>query len=272
MFVDVWGRARKKALVAIVAAFVALIAVAIAQATGPSVSGKSASIKLPADSDTHAVAAKCSGNDKVIGGGVKNQDALSDQIAGSYPTRRGKWTSLGFRFSSQGSTDKTTSYARCLSSGSVKIRTKKAQLAESGEADAAVAKCKSGEQLLGGGARLSDPLDDYFEGSYPTGGAGWKAVGVTYSSQRPSITSYALCSKHVTTRQTSSTTTMDGNDLYSAKAKCPDHFAVSGGGVKVSAPEVSYVSGTYPKGSSWVAKGQQEGPPSKLTAYAICLK
>jgi hypothetical protein len=53
------------------------------------------------------------------------------------------------------------------------------------------AKCPKGTKMTGGGAELSEPYDDFLQGSYPTGKRGWTAAGYDEGI----VTAHVLCLK-----------------------------------------------------------------------------
>ena len=142
----------------------------------------------------------------------------------------------------------------------------------------ATAKCKQGAKAVGGGHQLSEDVDDYVAGSYPTGKRGWTAgalrtLGFMDSSE---LTTFVRCLKGPKVTTKSATVSLPDDDVSSVTAKCPKRSKVSGGGVAVSPDDpynVAEPAGSYPSGKrEWTAVGEAYDPGAELTGFAKCLK
>jgi hypothetical protein len=160
---------------------------------------------------------------------------------------------------------------------SVVEKSKTASLPNDNQAHSVAATCPKGSAVSGGGLKLSDPADDYFQGSYPQGGS-WKALGYrpTTSTGSSSVTALAMCLHGATISRKSKTRTLPG-DLTptGVVAKCPKGTRLTGGGVEVGDPNVDSVEGSYPSGKSgWkaVAYRNDISGDSTVTSHALCVK
>jgi hypothetical protein len=142
---------------------------------------------------------------------------------------------------------------------------------------AATAKCPKGAKATGGGGQLTDPDNDYFQGSYPAGKRKWTATAArpdTFVGDE-ALTAFARCLKGAKLSMKSASTTLpDDSDAHSITAKCPKGTKVSGGGVKVSNDDynVAEPDGSFPSGNrEWTAVGEAYEPGVELTATARCL-
>ena len=124
----------------------------------------------------------CPDGTHVAGGGGKLTDDLGDYFSGSYPKGNDAWAAVGH------GSGKITATARCIK-GSVTFKKKTVALKNDNATHTATAHCPNGMRSTGGGARLTDPLGDYVQGTYPDGSDGWTAAG--YGVEK--ITAFVVC-------------------------------------------------------------------------------
>jgi hypothetical protein len=166
--------------------------------------------------------------------------------------------------------------AQAAGGPSVVEKSKTASLPNDNQAHSVAATCPKGTEVSGGGLKLSDPVDDYFQGSYPQGDS-WTALGyrTTTSTGSSSVTALAMCLHGTTISPKSKTRTLPGDiTLTSVVAKCPKGTQLTGGGVEVGDPNVDSVEGSYPSGKSgWKGVAYRNSPSdSTLTSHALCVK
>jgi hypothetical protein len=161
-----------------------------------------------------------------------------------------------------------------------KLSTKSATVTLPSDQDThrATAKCKQGAKAVGGGHQLSEDVDDYVAGSYPTGKRGWTAgalrtLGFIDDSE---LTTFVRCLKGAKVTTESATVSLPDDDVASVTVKCPKGSKVSGGGVAVSPDDpynVAEPAGSYPSGKrEWTAVGEAYDPGAELIGFAKCLK
>jgi hypothetical protein len=142
----------------------------------------------------------------------------------------------------------------------------------------ATAQCKQRAKAVAGGHQLSDDVQDYVAGSYPTGKRGWTAGGLRPTSQigDEELTTFVRCLKGAKVRTKNATATLPDDAAASLTVKCPKGSKVSGGGVAVSPDDpynIAEPAGSYPSGKrEWTAVGEAYDPNVELTAFAKCLK
>jgi hypothetical protein len=160
---------------------------------------------------------------------------------------------------------------------SVVQKSKTASLPNDNLAHSVKASCPKGTKVSGGGLKLSDPHDDYFQGSYPKGKT-WTAFGYRASTfpGASNVTASAMCLHGAAVSQESKARTLpnSGNDV-SVVAECPKGTELSGGGVELGDPNVDGVFGSYPSGKSgWKAVAYRNTPSgnSQVTSHALCAK
>jgi hypothetical protein len=157
-----------------------------------------------------------------------------------------------------------------------KLSTKSATATLPGDATthSVTVKCPKGSKATGGGGQLSDDLNDFWQGSYPAGKRGWTADGYRNVLGNAEFTVFARCLKKAKLSTQSATTAVpDDGQAHSATAKCPKGTKVSGGGVQLSAPDITEPGGSYPSGKrEWTGVGRPAGGPGELIVTARCLK
>ena len=73
-------------------------------------------------------------------------------------------------------------------------RSKTIRMTVGGGVQSVTAGCGAGLSATGGGAQLSDPVDDFLAGSFPAGRNGWTAQGVPGSlTTAGTLTAWVLC-------------------------------------------------------------------------------
>jgi hypothetical protein len=143
---------------------------------------------------------------------------------------------------------------------------------------AATAQCKKGSKVVGGGHQLSNDVDDYVAGSYPTGKRKWTASGLRRSTLTgdEELTAFARCLKAAKVSTELESVSLPDDDVASVTVKCPKGSKVSGGGVAVSPDDpynIAEPAGSYPSGKrEWTAVGEAYDPGAELTGFAKCLK
>jgi hypothetical protein len=159
---------------------------------GATISQKSKTRTLPSDITLTSVVAKCPKGTQLTGGGVEVGDPDVDSVEGSYPSGKSGWKGVAIRNAISGDST-VTSHALCVKHASTSVAKKAEALKDGGAVREAVAKCPKGTVVTGGGAQLSDPSQDYVQGSFAQGDRGWAAQGVGSSGNK--LTAYALCLK-----------------------------------------------------------------------------
>jgi hypothetical protein len=154
-------------------------------AKGVKVSTESATTSLENDLAAHAVTAKCPKGTKVTGGGARLADDVNDYVSGSFPASKREWTAEGH------GADNLTVLARCLKGKRVTRASNSLDMPDDGATHTVTAKCPKGTKMTGGGVELSEPYDDFLQGSYPTGKRGWTAAGYDEGI----VTAHVLCLK-----------------------------------------------------------------------------
>ena len=142
-------------------------------------------IGLTDPSALDTVFAKCPKGTWISGGGGQLGDDVNDYLSGSYPYSNRQWLALG-----RGSAT-LASDALCTEGAKPKIRTKSFEMPGDDDTHEVTAKCPRGTVSTGGGGRLSDPVGNYFQGSYPTGKRKWTAAGFDTGT----LTAYVVCRK-----------------------------------------------------------------------------
>jgi hypothetical protein len=239
---------------------------------------KSKSATLQNDSNTHSVAAKCPLGTKAAGGGIKLGDNVNDFVQGTHPspTNPRLWVAEAWRSSSEATTATFTSYALCIK-GQLKTRSKSKTLPADNASHSVTVACPSGTKATGGGTQLGDNVNDYLTGSYPAGSTGWTAAALRVSSQGSdaSVKAWVVClpAGKVTVKSKVFTLPNDGA-THLGTVKCGTAGNVTGGGVKVGAPDFDLPQGSYPAGKTgWTgAAVRGEITDGKFTVYAVCVK
>ena len=152
----------------------------------------------------------------------------------------------------------------------VATKSESATLPADGTTHTVTAKCPNGANATAGGIRLSDDVDDYVQGTYPTGQGKWTAAGFRYPLQPDAeFTAFARCMTGAKTSTEDKTKPLADSETI-VKAKCPKGTVVSGGGAQLADDAGDYASGSFPSGQrEWTAVGHGS---SDLTAQARCLK
>jgi hypothetical protein len=146
---------------------------------------------LPGDENPYGVTAECPRGTKVVGGGIKLADP-GDNVLGSFPAGKRKWTAVANRGSALDS--EVTAVARCLDGGRVKRKSKTGPLLDDGEPHSFTAKCPKRTKALGGGAEPG-PTAASIRGSYPVGKRKWTAIGRVIAPGDIQLTAHVLCLK-----------------------------------------------------------------------------
>jgi hypothetical protein len=81
--------------------------------------------------------------------------------------------------------------AGVASGAKLSTKSETATLPADSDTHTVTAKCPKGTKMTGGGAELSEPYDDFLQGSYPTGKRGWTAAGYDEGI----VTAHVLCLK-----------------------------------------------------------------------------
>lgn len=262
---------------AVLLAALGVIGAGIAHAA--TLTNRTKTITLPANSAIDGVTQGCRGDAKVIGGGAELGDS-DDYITGSYPIGDDQWAATGYHVGAATPDGTLTVQVRCAEDIRVISRSQSTTLPKIGAGDSVTATCPRGTKVAGGGIRMSDESYDWLVGSYPSGPRSWtaSAYGSEFGKDPSSITAFARCLRGVRITTEKTTTFIPGaNENRSARATCPRGTKLTAGGIRLGkADGVDYPRGSYPAGRrSWVVKGSrgQEIPPtsSTLTAYARCL-
>ena len=76
-------------------------------------------------------------------------------------------------------------------------KSKTANLPPDNSVHSATARCPRGLHVLGGGIKLSDPVSDFVQGSFPKRGRLWVAQGFRSGGNvgTEKVTSYAICGR-----------------------------------------------------------------------------
>jgi hypothetical protein len=157
---------------------------------GAKLKTESASITLPDDNDSHSVTAKCPRGTKVSGGGVQlsNDDFNIAEPNGSYPSSKREWTAVGEAYDPG---IELIATARCLKKAKLIRRSESFDMPDDNATHTVTAKCPKGTKTTGGGIELSEPYNDYVQGSYPTGKREWTAAGYDAGV----VTAHVVCLK-----------------------------------------------------------------------------
>jgi hypothetical protein len=152
---------------------------------------KSVTTGLTDDSAAHSVTAKCPKGTKVSGGGValSNDDPFNvAEPSGSYPSGKREWTAVGEAYEPG---VELTAFARCLKRAKLIRRSESFDMPDDSDTHTVTATCPKGTKATGGGIELSEPYDDYDQGSYPSGKRAWTAAGYDAGV----VTAHVVCLK-----------------------------------------------------------------------------
>jgi hypothetical protein len=155
---------------------------------GAKLSTESATADVPTDGAAHSATAKCPRGTKVAGGGIQISDEDLMETGGSYPSGKREWTAVG---EEAGASGEVTATARCLKNAKLVRKSKSLDMPNDGDTHAVTAKCPKRTKAAGGGIELSEPYDDYIQGTYPSGKRGWTAAG--YGDGE--VTAHVVCLK-----------------------------------------------------------------------------
>jgi hypothetical protein len=271
------SHARRRAgwLVTLSAALLVLTA-GVAFAT--SVTLVSKKVTLSADSNTHSAPAKCPLGTHAAGGGVKLGDNYNDFVQGTYPSPTNKrvWVGQAWRSSSESTDASFTTYATCIKGALKFVSHSKSLPADSSTHTTSVA-CPSGTKITGGGIQLGDDVNDYVEGTYPSGSTGWVVAAYRDSSSATASTfkAWAEClpAAQVTIKSKKFSLPQDSAG-HIGKVSCPTGTHVTGGGVKLTTPNEDTPEGSYPAGKTgWNGVAARYGTGTgSFTSFAVCLK
>jgi len=159
----------------------------------------------------------------------------------------------------------------------VTIVSKKVTLPHDSTTHKTTAKCPLGTKAAGGGVRLKDDVNDYFQGSYPTTanrrlwvGEAWRASSQSTDS---AFTVYATCVKGQLKVRSKTKSLPDDSVSHSATATCPAGTKVIGGGTQLGDSLDDYMTGTYPAGTTGWTGSAYRGVTgtASFTAWAVCL-
>jgi hypothetical protein len=157
---------------------------------GAKVTTKSATVSLP-DDDVASVTVRCPKGSKVSSGGVavSPDDPFNiAEPAGSYPSGKRQWTAVGEAYEPGA---EVTGFARCLKDAKLTRRSESFDMPDDGDTHTVTATCPKKTKATGGGIELSEPYDDYDQGSYPSGKRAWTAAGYDGGV----VTAHVLCLK-----------------------------------------------------------------------------
>jgi hypothetical protein len=268
-----WRRAR---WVAASVAAIVVLAAGVALATSVSLVSKSGTLQN--DSNVHVLKATCPTGTKAAGGGVKLGDNYNDFVQGSFPssTNHRVWVGEAWRSSSETATATFTAYAMCVK-GQLKYVSHSKSLAADSTTHTTSVACPTGTRVTGGGIQLKDDVNDYVEGSYPSGSAGWVVQAYRDSGQSTasSFKAWAVCvpSGQVTVKSKKFSLPQDSAG-HIGKVTCPTGTHVTGGGVKLTSPNADTPEGSYPASkTAWDGVAARYGTGTgSFTSFAICVK
>jgi hypothetical protein len=155
---------------------------------GAKMSTESESASIPDDSQAHSATAKCPKGTKVSGGGMQLSDDVLTETGGSYPSGKREWTAVG---EAAGGPGEIIATARCLKSAKLVRKSSSLDMPDDDATHTVTAKCPKGSKATGGGIELSEPYDDYVQGTYPTGKREWTAAGFDEGV----VTAHVICLK-----------------------------------------------------------------------------
>jgi hypothetical protein len=155
---------------------------------GAKLTTETATADILNDAQAHSVTAKCPKGTKVAGGGVQLSNDVDNEIGGSYPSGKREWTAVGEPSSETG---EVIASARCLKGARLVRRSASLDMPGDGATHTVTAKCPKGSKATGGGIELSEPYDDYVQGTYPTGKREWTAAGYDEGV----VTAHVVCLK-----------------------------------------------------------------------------
>jgi hypothetical protein len=161
----------------------------------------------------------------------------------------------------------------------VTIKSKKVTLPADSHTHKVSAECPIGTKAAGGGIKLGDNVNDYFQGSHPssTNRRLWVAEAWRDAAEgsAATFTSYALCVKGQLKIRSKTKTLPNDDTSHSATANCPAGTKATGGGTQLGDNVVDYLTGTYPAGTSgWTAAAlrlSSETGSTSFTARVECL-
>jgi hypothetical protein len=166
--------------------------------------------------------------------------------------------------------------AATLASGAkVSTKSETATLPSDANAHTLTATCPKGMKATGGGVQIGDDVNDFAQGSYPSGKRGWTAAGYRPNLVEDStFTAFARCLKGAKLSTESARASIPEDlEAHAATATCPKGTKVSGGGVQLTETDLTEVGGSYPTGKrKWTAVGEAAGLPGDVIATARCLK
>lgn len=138
---------------------------------------------------------------------------------------------------------------------------------------ATTASCPTGMEVVGGGIRLGDDLNDFVQGTYPEGETGWTVVGYRRSTAPApaSLTASAICLDGAKVSTKSQSKPLPGpSSLEIVTSKCPRGTSVGGGGALLGDDLNDYMSGSFPASKRvWTAVGHGS---DTLSSIARCVK
>lgn len=141
-----------------------------------------------------------------------------------------------------------------------------------------IATCPAGMEVLGGGVRLGDDLNDFVQGTYPVGETGWAAVGYRRNTQPApsSLEADAICLRGAKVATKSVTVPLNGvGTIDTPVVKCPKGTLVAGGGGQLSDETNDYLAGSFPFSKrEWIviARGGGDVTPTARCVRKVDLK
>lgn len=159
----------------------------------------------------------------------------------------------------------------------VTIVANKVTLPHDGTTHKTTAKCPLGTKAAGGGLKLKDNVNDYYQGSYPTTtnsrlwvGEAWRSAG---ESTDASFTVYATCIKGQLKVRSKTKSLPDDAASHAATAICPSGTKVTGGGTQLGDSQDDYMTGTFPSGTTgWTGSAYRGVTGSaSFTVWAVCV-
>lgn len=224
--------------------------------------------KTPAgEQDTNSV--KCPKGKVRIGGGFTlSQTSTSQDLNGTYPTRKG-WALKSLNFEHK--TVDGSVIGMCARDDDIAVRTDSKQGPDGSQLQA-TARCPKGSVAIGGGGKSSEVLI----GSFPVGDPRkWSARPSGFNDETH-IKAFAICDKSahgVEIVQESITTPPSGSNEITpqtVKATCPAGKVLTGGGQFALEPATAYKA-SRPAGRSWKVTANMF-PETTLNAFAVCVK
>ena len=222
------------------------------------------------DGNRNSETAGCPTGSEVSGGGFEYDPHSRPSTYATYPKSARVWKVVA---QSPVADDDLISYAVCLTNGGPLVRRTESATLSGPLPKRTTAKCPRGTEVVGGGAE-TDPSWASVVGSHPKGDRSWVATADA-GARGIKVIAHAICAKRGDVFTTSSSVTLTPGILYDATAECPVGTLMTGGGGKVSDPDLDRINDSYPTGAGlwtvYAGRPNFASGNSAVVTYARCL-